>query len=83
MVNLEDWDLPVPNWIIYGWLGLLEAIILIGMSVFIISLVEEGGIVQALPFPRGQGVILALVLIFTAVFTVFRMENKSIVGLIR
>lgn len=77
MVNLQDWDLPVPDWVIFGWLGLLEAVLLVGMSVFVISLFEQGDIIPTLPLPRSRIVLISLVVVLTIVFTIFRMEDVS------
>ena len=83
MVDLKDWDLPLPDWVIYGWLGLLEAIILVGMTVFVITLFEQGEIIPALPLPRDSIVLVVAVAILTVVFTVFRMEDVSMRNFIR
>ncbi|WP_265110807.1 hypothetical protein [Halosolutus halophilus] len=83
MVNLQDWDLPVPDWVIFGWLGLLEAIILVGMTVFVVSLFEQGDIIPTLPLTRSPIVLIGLVAVLTVVFTVFRMDDVSMGDLIR
>lgn len=74
MTDLSDWDFPVPNAVIALWLSMLEAIVAVGTFVFVIALLEQGEIIPALPLPSGMGIVFGGILVFTALFTLFRLE---------
>lgn len=82
MVDLKDWDLPLPGWVILGWLGLLEALFVVGLVAFVVSLYERGGIIPSLPLPRSPLAMFLAVVVLTVVFTVFKMEDTSLIDLV-
>ncbi|WIV67019.1 hypothetical protein [Natrialbaceae archaeon AArc-T1-2] len=64
MVDLDDWDFPVPDSVILAWLALLEALVLGGLIVFAVAIFYEGGFLP-LPFePSALVAILAFVVLF-------------------
>lgn len=78
MVDLKDWDLPIPNWIIFGWLGLLEAILFVGMAVFVITIFEGGGYIPTISISRNPVVLVALVAVLTVTFAAFKSDTNFV-----
>lgn len=72
MVELKDWDFPVPDSVVLVWLSLLEALVWGGIVIFTTSMFYAGGFLP-LPFSPsgtivGVGLLAFFILIAAAKF---------------